>query len=169
MRRTAYEAVGGYQDHGWPEDYDLVMRLWRAGKRLGKVPEVLLDWHTGNGRLSVTDPRYSEASFRALKRHYLFETYLKGRPIFHQWWAGEVGKRWLREWTGPKPFVVIDIHPRKIGRKIHGYRVISPEQLPPPGTTFVVIAVGTPGARDEIRDWLHLHGFRELKDYLFLA
>ncbi len=169
MRRDAYERIGGYQDHGWPEDYDLLLRFWQAGRPVGKVPEVLLDWTDSPNRLSMNDPRYNEAAFRALKRHFLFKSYLKDRPIFHQWGAGEVGKRWLREWGGHGPFAVVDIHPRKIGRNIHGYRIIPPEHLPHPGATFIVIAVGSPGARDEIRAWLNPRGYAEMKDYLFLA
>ncbi|HHH83162.1 MAG TPA: glycosyltransferase family 2 protein, partial [Chloroflexi bacterium] len=30
MRRRWLERVGGYQDHGWPEDYDLWLRLYLA-------------------------------------------------------------------------------------------------------------------------------------------
>jgi hypothetical protein len=64
---------------------------------------------------------------------------------------------------------VADIDPRKIGRVIHGAPVIPPEDLPPPGTDFIVVAVGAPNARDEIRGWLTGHGYRELADFLFLA
>lgn len=169
MRRQSYDAVGGYQDHGWPEDYDLVMRVWQAGWDFVKVEEPLLDWYDAPGRLSMRDPRYDEASFRRLKRHYLFHSYLKDRSVFHQWGAGEVGKRWLREWGTARPEAVVDIHPRKIGRKIHGFKVIAPEELPPPGESFVLITVGTPGARDDIRGRMAPRGYVELRDYLFLA
>ena len=30
MRADAIEEVGGYQDLGWPEDYDLLLRVWRS-------------------------------------------------------------------------------------------------------------------------------------------
>lgn len=169
MRRGAYDHIGGYHDRAWPEDYDLLMRFWQAGCQIGKVPEILLDWTETPARLSMSDPRYSEAAFRAIKRHYLFESYLKNRPIFHQWGAGEVGKRWLREWDDRRPFAAVDIHPRKIGRKIHGCRIIPPDHLPPPGSAFIVIAVGSPGAREDIRAWLDPKGYIETKDYLFLA
>jgi len=169
MRRDAYYSVGGYQDLGWAEDYDLCMRFFLAGLRFGKVPEPLLEWADTPGRLSMTDPRYSPASFRALKRHYLRQTYLKGRQTFFQWGAGEVGKRWLREWDEPRPTAVVDINPRKIGRTIHGVPVITPEQLPAPSETFAVVTVGTPGARDDIRQRLEPRGYRETVNYLFLA
>jgi glycosyltransferase involved in cell wall biosynthesis len=169
MRRDAYEAVGGYEDHGWAEDYDLVMRVARAGYQLGKVNAPLLDWRESPGRLSMTSPRYSPAQFRALKRHYLFQLMPLSGRLFVQWGAGEVGKRWLREWTRPVPGAVVDIHPRKVGRTIHGVPVIPPDALPPPGQALTVIAVGAPGARDEIRAWLNPRGYIETTDYLFLA
>lgn len=169
MRREALDEVGGYEDRGWPEDYDLCMRLFLAGKRFGKVPAPLLDWTESADRLSMVDARYDAGRFRALKRHYLFQSYLKGRDSFHQWGAGEVGKRWLREWADRKPVAVVDINPRKTGRTIHGTEVISPEELPEPGADFIVVAVGAPNARNEIRKWLEPRGYRELEHFLFLA
>jgi glycosyltransferase involved in cell wall biosynthesis len=114
MRRGAFEAAGGYQDRGWAEDYDLVMRMFLAGMCFGKVGERLLEWFESPGRLSMRSPRYSPENFRALKRYYLGESYLQGRTAFHQWGAGEVGKVWLREWEDVKPVAVVDIN--QIGR-----------------------------------------------------
>ncbi len=169
MRRDAYERLGGYEDHGWPEDYDLCMRAFVAGMRFGKVARPLLEWTESPDRLSMRDPRYSPEQFRAIKRHYLFDTYLHDRGAFYQWGAGEVGKPWLREWGRRGPLAVVDINPRKIGRSIHGIRVIAPEDLPAPGDAFTVIAVGAPTAREEIRAWFAPRGYTELRDFLFLA
>ncbi len=169
MRRDAFEEVGGYQDRGWAEDYDLCMRFFLAGMRFGKMPEPLLEWHDAPARLSTVDPRYRPEAFRALKRHYLFKTYLKDAQTFYQWGAGEVGKPWLREWGRGKPQAVVDINPRKFGHVIHGALVIPPEQLPSPGEAFIVIAVGAPGARQQIRDWLEPRNYCETADFLFLA
>jgi glycosyltransferase involved in cell wall biosynthesis len=169
MRRDAYEDVGGYQDRGWPEDYDLVLRMHLAGWELAKVPGTLLCWRDHPGRLSRTDPRYGEAAFRACKRAYLRRGPLHGRTTFHQWGAGEVGKRWMREWGADAPAAVVDINPRKVGRRIHGVPVIGPESLPPPGATYTVVAVGAPGARAEIRDWFSSRGYAETRDYVFVA
>ena len=63
MRRTCLERLGGYQDHGWPEDYDLWLRMHLAGERLAKVPEVLLDWREHPARLTRIDSRYAVENF----------------------------------------------------------------------------------------------------------
>ncbi len=169
MRRDAFERVGGYRDRGWPEDYDLCMRFIECGYRLGKVDACLLEWRDRPGRLSMVDPRYSPKAFRALKRHYLPRMYPAVRKRFYQWGAGEVGKRWLREWGEQSPVAVVDVNPRKIGRCIHGVPVIAPDELPPPGETFVAVAVGAPGARSDIRAWFEPREYEEAKDFLFIA
>lgn len=169
MRRECYEAVGGYQDFGWAEDYDLVMRFFIAGHALGKVDDVLLEWRNEPGRLSRVDERYSPQQFRNLKRHYLCLSYLREERPFFQWGAGQVGKEWLKEWGAHRPQAVVDIHPRKIGKSIHGIMVIPPEELPGPGEAFVLVAVGAPGARDEIRQWFTSRDYTELEDFVFVA
>jgi len=169
LERAALEAVGGYRDFEGPEDYDLVFRLWHAGYTLGNVPEVLLAWHDNPGRLSMTSPRYTERSFRDLKRHWLREARVGADRPLYQWGAGEVGKRWLREWPPGHIEAAVDIRPGKIGQTIHGHAVIRPEVLPPPGNCFILIAVGTPGARAVIRGLCARAGYEECRDYRFLA
>ncbi len=171
MRRDAYETIGGYHDRGWPEDYDLCMRCWLAGVRFAKIDEVLLEWHDRPNRLSMADSAYCPEQFRALKRHYLELSHfaaLSGRR-FYQWGAGEVGKVWLREWGHRMPEAVVDINPRKIGRRIHEVPVVDTEELPAPGQVFVIVAVGAPGAREEIRQFLTPRGYVEGTDYRFVA
>ncbi len=170
MRRSAFEEAGGYKDHGWAEDYDLVMRFALADGKLQKVPRVLLRWRNHGARLSANDSRYSDLSFRALKRHYLFQSYLANERPFIQWGAGEVGKLWLREWGADAwPHDVIDINPRKVGRVIHGRTIRPPDWLCGPDERLILIAVGAPGAREEIRAYLNPRGYRELQHYLFVA
>lgn len=169
MRRAAFDAIGGYQDHGWAEDYDLFMRFMVADYKFAVVPEPLLGWRHSETRVTMTHDRYSLENFRALKRHYLPQLYPQITQGFHQWGAGDVGKQWLREWTNHRPRAVVDIDPRMFGKTIHDTPVIEPDQLPTPGETFTVIAVGAPGARQEIRDWFNQRGYTELQDYLFLA
>jgi len=170
FRRETWENLGGYKEVSWPEDYDFCMRSVIKGWKLAKVPEVLLLWRDSQTRLSRTSDRYSPKEFRNLKRFYLqaMGFFRKERTLV-QWGAGEVGKLWLREWITPRPSAVVDINPRKIGCVIHGFPVISPAELKTVSEVFVVVAVGAPGARNEIRTWLNENGYRECLDYVFVA
>ena len=184
VRRAAYRALGGYRDRGWPEDYDLVLRLHRAGMRAANVPEVLLRWRLRPDSLSRTSESYSPEAFRRCKAHFLAAGFLPEdrRPVV--WGAGSVGKplaRALRD-AGRPPVAFVDLDPRKIGQRIHGLPVWSPEEFerrfPPPGAPgtegdggrpFALAAVGSEGARAEIRSWLQGAGWREPRDFRALA
>ncbi len=163
IRRTAFEAVGGYRDAGWPEDYDLVLRLWQAGYRLGKVPAVLLDWRDGPSRLSRTHERYRPEAFRRCKVHFLGDHVPERRIVV--WGAGPVGKAFARSWltAGGTIAAFVDLDPRKIGQGIHGAPVIAPKDIGRFRDTFVVAAVGHAAARQDIRTTLGRAGFSEPK------
>jgi len=171
MRADAVAAVGGYRERGWPEDYDLVLRLWRAGSGLGVVPRVLLDWCERPDRLSRTHSAYSADAFRRCKAHHLARSLLLGRDGVVVWGAGPVGKAFGRaiatEGVGVRAFV--DLDPRKIGQEIWGAPVIPPQGVADYRGAFCVAAVGQPGARAEIRAALAELGWEEEKDFVAVA
>jgi hypothetical protein len=179
VRAAAVERVGGYRDRGWPEDYDLVLRLWRAGGHFQQVPEVLLRWRDGPGRLSRTDERYSPDAFRACKVHHL-----QNGPLAREGGgsrgvvlcgAGPVGKAMARALIAAGTSVVafVDLSPRKIGQTIHGAPVLGPDQVPRPGPDssgpVVLGAVGQVGARAEIRALFEVAGWVEGRDLWMVA
>ena len=167
LRRSALEAVGGYRDPPWPEDYDLWLRLDAHGFGLAKVPEILLRWRHREGRATFTDPRYALARHDAAKGHYLAPKLLaRGRPIA-VWGAGKTGKRLGRALaqSGARAVLYIDIDPLKIGRLAQGVPIVSPASLTP-GEHTLVVAVGARGARAIVRARLDAAGFREGVDYV---
>jgi hypothetical protein len=180
LRAEAAARVGGYRDVGWPEDYDLVLRLWRDGGRLARVPEVLLRWRDAPTRLSRTDPSYSLDAFRACKVHHLrrgplgAEQGKPGRPVMICG-AGPVGKAMARalQGAGTEVRAFFDLDPRKIGQTIHGAPVLGPEDIPAPSSggdgPVVLGAVGQPGARAEIRALFGGVGWREGEDLWMVA
>lgn len=170
-RTSVLEAVGGYQDRGWPEDYDLVLRLWARGIRLGKVPDPLLRWRDRPDRLSRVHPAYSPDAFRRCKVHYLVRTLLRGKDGAVVWGAGPVGKAFARALTaaGGRLRAFVELDPRKIGQTIHGAPVIPPREIQRHRDAFFVAAVGQPGAREEIRGALRHAGFVELRDFAAVA
>lgn len=176
IKASVLRALGGYRDVGWPEDYDLVLRVIAAGARLANVPgEPLLRWRVRPDRLSLTAKEYNAAAFRRCRVHFLREVFLPSdRPVV-VWGAGKVGKPLARELIkqGTPVEGFVDLDPRKIGQEIHGAPVWSPAEfglkLEPGPRPYVLAAVGTPGVRDEIREALDELGFDEIADYRFCA
>jgi glycosyltransferase involved in cell wall biosynthesis len=167
MRRTWLDRVGGYQDYGWPEDYDLWLRMHLDGARFAKVPEVLLFWRDHPHRLTRTDSRYSVENFLRAKARYLCQGPLADRDAVIVWGAGQMGRRLSKHLLneGAPLAAFVDIDPRKIGRKRRNRPIMAPEDLPACmaqyGNPVVLAAVGSRGARALIREQLTQMGFKE--------
>jgi glycosyltransferase involved in cell wall biosynthesis len=175
FRKKAVLDLGGYQENGWAEDYDLWLRGYLAGWHFAKLLEVLVDWREHPDRLTRTDSRYSLENFIRTKAHYLAAGPLADRDTVIIWGAGMHGRRLskhlLRAGVPLKYFV--DIDPKKIGRTRRGLPVISPEELagvwaqsPRP---IVLGSVGARGARELIRQRLEALSLQEGRDWWAVA
>ena len=171
LQSKIVDAVGGYRDQGWPEDYDLLFRLWAEGYRLGKVPVQLLRWREHPGRLSRTHRRYSPESFLACKVYYLQRTLLQGMDGAVIWGAGPVGKAVARALlnAGTRVLAFVDLNPQKLGQEIHGAPVVDTESGLRTRGCLHLAAVGQEGARQLLRATLDGAGFRELVDFAAVA
>jgi hypothetical protein len=171
LRSDAVEAVGGYRDVAWAEDYDLVLRLWEEGGRFAKVPRVLLQWRERTDRLSRTHGRYALEAFVRCRVHFLARTLLREKTGAVIWGAGPVGKgfsRALGELAVPvRAFVEVDR--RKIGQVIHGAPVLDTPEGGEIRDALHLAAVGQPGARQELRQILRGAGLREMRDFVAVA
>lgn len=179
MRAAAIRGLGGYREIGWPEDYDLWLRLHRAGQLISNVAEVLYCWRDHPDRLSRRDPRYSPAAFLRCRLHHL-RRHLAEKKIVRPlivWGAGRDGRRLARGWeeetrsAPPAPEIVgfVDIDPRKIGRERRGRPVLDMQSaMRAHPEAFFLVAVGVPGARELIRDSLRAEGREEGADFLCL-
>jgi len=167
FRKKLVEDVGGYRDMGWAEDYDLWLRLAGLGIRFAKLAETMLFWRERPERATRNLPAYSPESFRACKAHHLSREFLKGVDVVILAGAGLEGRRWrsvlAREGIGVSLWV--DVDPRKVGRTLHGAKIVAPEAVKA-GLGKMLITVGTPGAREGVRKWALDTGFREGVDFL---
>jgi glycosyltransferase involved in cell wall biosynthesis len=150
VRASALEAVGGWREGDFPEDYDLWLRLVRAGFALARVPGPVVALRDHGGRLTRTDPRYRDEAFLALKREHLARTLLAQRRKVAVWGGRRHGRRWAR-WMlagGHHLEALIDLGPP---RSWKGVPVRPPVAATDLAAELLFVAVGRPGAREEIR------------------
>lgn len=164
----------GYRDAGWPEDYDLILRLLAGGERLGVVPERLLCWRDGERRLSRTSDTYSIARFATCKAHFLAHGFLLARDAYVLWGYGNTGRTLARALLehGKRPAAIIEVHPGRVGQRILGVPVLSPAELPAWSRERrlpIIASVARPGPRRDVRAALGALGYVELTDYVCAA
>jgi hypothetical protein len=170
-RRAALEGLGGWRDFDGPEDYELWLRAFAAGLRFAKLPEVLLDWRDGPGRLTRTDPRYAPGRFLAVKLEALARGPLAGGRPAVVWGAGPIGKAWSRALraAGHAVRAFVEVDPRKVGTRIHGAPVVAVEEAGRMRGPLHLAAVGQRGARERIRAEAARLGLAEGVDLVAVA
>lgn len=170
LRAEVFKAYR-YRDRGWPEDYDLILRLCSDGHRLGNVPRQLLAWRDHPSRLSRTSGTYALSEFVRLRAHFLRKKFLANHDSYVLWGYGPTGRN-LRKAIGEYgvwPRTIVEVHPRRLGQKIHGAIVIAPGQLERNHHTPLIAAVSGLGARTEIRAILDRAGWVEGSDFVCAA
>jgi hypothetical protein len=170
LRREVLRAHG-YADRGWPEDYDLVLRLLAGGARLGVVPERLLLWRDGPGRLSRTGAAYKLERIQACKAYYLAHNFLAQQRTYVLWGYGDTGRtlsRALRA-LGKEPSHIVELHPGRLGQRIFGASVVPPDALGELRSARIVVSVAGAEARVLIRARLAQMSFVEGRDYVCAA
>jgi len=170
LRRDRLSALG-YRHQGWPEDYDLILRMLAAGDEIGVVPRRLLAWRDGPDRLWRTAPDYRLERFVACKAAFLSSGLLARSERYVLWGFGPTGKA-LRQALaahGHRPSHIVELHPGRLGNRIDDAPLISPDELRDLPRQPLISAVAGPIPRQQIRDKLIELGYRELLDFVCAA
>lgn len=163
FRRDVFASAGGWNEGTVPEDIDLWLRLFAAGARFAKRPEVLYQWREGPGRTTRTDPRFERGVILHCKARHLAD-WLEGRAAA-VWGRGVSRLRWERALRGAGAHVRDggELDPRRL-------RAAEPVPVPPMGRAGVlVMPFLAPGVRRDLRDWLTAVGRHELVDFVFVS
>ena len=171
MVRGAVLRALGYRDVGWPEDYDLLLRLLTGGHEVGVVPRRLLAWRDGPTRLSRRDRRYALERFTACKAAFLATHFLRGTDTYVLWGHGDTGRALRRALLphGKRPAYVVEVHPRRIGQTIHGAPVIPIAALGAVPRRPIIVSVAGSEPRRQIRAAMATMGFHEARDFVCAA
>lgn len=161
----------GYRDQGWPEDYDLILRLLAGGYEVGVVTRRLLAWRNSPDRLSRTNAAYAIERFTACKAQFLADGFLAASERYVLWGYGATGRALRRELLrhGKTPAFIVDLHPRRLGQTIFGAPVIPPAEQVRVRDLPIVASVAGIRSRREVRSVLTKMGFCELRDFVVAA
>ncbi len=174
FRRESYELLDGYQDPEWAEDYDMWLRAHALGIKMGKPDGVLLHWREHDKRLTHNDSRYDNKLFMKARAYYLSRSdYLKERKAII-WGTGPIGVYIYDILVEQKIEVeaFIEVNPRRVGGLKRGLPVLHYNELNQythDNNALIIGAVGSRGARAEIRQALLNMGKKEGSDFLFAA
>ena len=170
IRREVLTAHG-YRDAGWPQDYDLVLRLLASGQRLAVLPRKLLGWRDGPNRITRTADYTRRERIVACKAHYLARGFLAGSQRYVLWGYGDTGRTLCRALRlhGKQPHTIVELHPRRIGQQIAGAPVVHPSALAGRAGLAVVISVSGTEQRNEARARARTLGLVEGGDFVVAA
>jgi len=170
IRREVLRAHG-YRALDWPEDWDLVLRLLAAGREIGVVPRRLLAWRDHPARETRTAERCRPERFPPLRAAFLADGLLAGFDEYVLWGYGHTGRalRQALAARGKRPVAIVEMHPGRLGNRIHGAPVVPPEAIPGLPRRPIVASVAGAVARGLIRERLDALGLEELRDYACAA
>jgi glycosyltransferase involved in cell wall biosynthesis len=170
FRRRCLKSLA-YRDRGWPEDYDLILRLATSGGRIGMLPMRLLCWRHEPGRLSMTDPAYAPERFTELKATFLAKAFLAESDHYVLWGYGGTGRSLRRalEARSKRVSHIVEVHPGRLGNRIHGAPVLAPDALGGLAPCKVIASVAGSVPRQRIREAMRRMGFHEGRDFVCAA
>lgn len=158
FRRSLIETYGFYRSGSFPEDYEWFLRLQEQGIQMAKVEKHLLQWRDSENRLTRTDDKYSQQAFFKIKSQYLARWLSAHNPMHPNivvWGGGRVSRR-RSEHLVDKGINITHYIDVKESANTRLYT-----NLPSKEEAFVVSYVRNRGAREEIREYLHEHGYQE--------
>jgi len=170
FRREALESYT-YRDRGWPEDYDLILRMITGGQSIGVLPRRRHAWRHAAGRLSRRSPVYGADRFTACKAHHLARSFLARTERYILWGYGGTGRTLCRALLehGKRPSYIVELHAGRLGNRIQGAEVIPRDRLASVTRLPLIVSVAGAGPRGEIRDALARLEFVEMRDFVCAA
>jgi hypothetical protein len=141
------------------------------GHSIGVVTRRLLAWRDHPERLSRRGEAYDLERFTACKAAFLAGSLLAGGREYILWGYGDTGRELRRALLAHdrRPSHIVELHPGRLGQRIHGAPVIPPQALRELPRRPIVASVAGEGARSQIRAALAQMGFRELVDFVCAA
>lgn len=144
LRTEELEAICGFNGLEYPEDYDLVFRLYKNLFQIKALPELLLKWREHPARTSRNSEVYAQESFFKLKvkRFLEFEEPLENLILWGTGVKAKVTAKLLLEYS--TPFTWMDLHPEKYPDGILGQAILPFRETEKMNEIKLIVAVYPP-------------------------
>lgn len=171
LRREALSHFA-WRDAGWPEDWDLLLRMFAEGHDLGVVPRVLHAWRLSAQSLSKQSPAFALDAFTRCRAAFLANGPLAQGPNYDLVGYGSTGKA-LRKALHRQDKTcrhIYDLHPRRLGQIIDGAEVLHRDQIAlGPQNPPLLVSVAGRAAREQLRTFLVGRALVEGRDFWLVA
>lgn len=166
MLKAEYDAIGGYDIHTYPEDYDLFYRWYEAGYAINASKKILHLWRDHSTRASRTDPNYLDQCFFHIKLKYFKKLHYRADNSIVVWGAGPKGKKLIRELQsqGFSPRWICD-NPNKIGQDIYGIKLENISVLTQFKDPVILLAVSQKNSLESIYQTLFSYKLKINKNF----
>jgi len=170
LYRSDFEKCGAFNSEIYPEDYDLVFRMYEAGLKVAAVDAVTHLWRDHEERSSRNDENYAAYTFFEIKlRYFIRLKYNSSRPLM-VWGAGKKGKDLAKKLqTLNVPFTWVSNNPKKHGKEIYDQLMESFESIATKDSPQIIITVALKNAKSEIIEFLEKLNLEEGEDFFFFS
>ena len=170
MYRQDFEKCGAFNSKIYPEDYDLVFRMYQNKLKVIPCKEVIHLWRDYSSRTSRTHEHYADSSFIEIKLNYFLKLHYDITKNLVIWGAGKKGK-FVAELLLKKniPFQWICDNPKKIGKHIYDVEMLPFTALENIDNSQSIVSVASPKAQNEIVEYFDKKGLKSYSDYFFFC
>ena len=170
MYRSDFEKCGAFNSEIYPEDYDLVFRMYKAGLKVAGLDAITHLWRDHKERSSRNDEKYAACTFFEIKlRYFLSLKYNSNRPLL-VWGAGKKGKDLAKKLQALEiPFTWVSNNPKKYGKEIYDQLMESFESIATKDSPQIIITVALKNAKSEIIEFLEKLNLEEGQNFFFFS
>lgn len=169
LYRKDFERIGAFDSAVYPEDYELVFRMFSGGLKVAAVNEVTHLWRDHEQRASRVSPLYAANTFLPLKLSWFQKLNRDETKKLILLGAGKKGKAIAKELKrlGMK-FIWQTNNPKKIGHFIYEVEVHS-QYLPEKTDAQVLLGLSSPGEVSQLEEELSAKEFDLGEDYFVVV
>ena len=173
--RHLFIKLGGYSANPWAEDYDFILRAYKAGAKMTKHPEKLVQKYHSSGRLSRVNSIYKRPAMFEAKANYMLEYgLLKNRRGVLIAGSGPTGRQVAHSLEKRDVNILgyVDNRPEPPCRNVKSYPAWGFRDLPPAEflnkfrDALILLAIGDSKGQRAFAELLRKLDFTENSDFV---